>query len=293
VNCLIAGNRSNYSIARGAGVYGGHRSVVHVRNSIIVGNESADSVGFDSGVGGAIATSGDMLTIDNCTITQNRANGSGGAVYTAVYSNAVVRNSILWGNTSPGSPLDFETPAGAQIGYSALPEGLPQGSIDLGGNILADPAFVDADGPDNSAETWADNDYRLQPESPCIDAGDNTAVPFDFADLDRDGNTTERLPVDIAGQPRFIQYPFAPDTGRADPPAYRYVVDMGAHEFSFCFGDLNQDGSVGLADLSLLLANFGRSANAAYYEGDLDGDRDVDIRDLTEMLSLLSTGPCP
>ena len=33
-------------------------------------------------------------------------------------------------------------------------------------NLALDPAFADADGPDNNLGTWADNDYRLLTTSP-------------------------------------------------------------------------------------------------------------------------------
>jgi hypothetical protein len=49
-------------------------------------------------------------------------------------------------------------------------------------------------------------------------------------------------------------------------------------------GDLDGDGSVGLPDLSVLLAHFG-STGASAADGDSDGDEDVDIRDLTLLLA--------
>ena len=61
---------------------------------------------------------------------------------------------------------------------------------------------------------------------PCIDAGDNTAVPPDTADLDGDGNTTEPIPLDLDGNLRFVDCPDIPDTGNGTPP----IVDMGAYE---------------------------------------------------------------
>jgi hypothetical protein len=54
-----------------------------------------------------------------------------------------------------------------------------------------------------------------------------------------------------------------------------------------CPADLNGDRTVGLADLTLLLSNFGSSG--AGVAGDLDGDHDVDLGDLTQMLSAFGT----
>jgi len=55
-----------------------------------------------------------------------------------------------------------------------------------------------------------------------------------------------------------------------------------------CPADLDGDGTVGLADLSILLANFGTSG-AAPTDGDLDGDRDVDLADLSGLLNVFGT----
>jgi hypothetical protein len=97
------------------------------------------------------------------------------------------------------------------------------------GNISADPLFVQ--NPDWGADgAWGTDDeardLRLQFGSPCIDAGDNGAVPGDILDMDNDGDVTEPLPYDLAGLPRFVDHPFVPDTGMGLPP----VVDMGAYE---------------------------------------------------------------
>ena len=156
-------------------------------------------------------------------------------------------------------------------------------------NIDADPLFVDPDGPDDDPNTWEDNDYRLAPGSPCIDASDNTAVPLDTLDLDGDGDTDERTPFDLDGNPRFVQDPFTDDTGVPDPPRYRHIVDMGAYEFQFCFGDLDDDNDVDLADLAQLLGSYGETSGMTYHDGDLDTDGDVDLADLAELLGAYGT----
>jgi len=52
----------------------------------------------------------------------------------------------------------------------------------------------------------------------------------------------------------------------------------------FCFGDLNGDGAIGIADLAQLLGSYGETGGVSYYDGDLDGDGDVDLADLAELL---------
>ncbi|MCK4872939.1 MAG: DNRLRE domain-containing protein [Phycisphaerales bacterium] len=51
-----------------------------------------------------------------------------------------------------------------------------------------------------------------------------------------------------------------------------------------CTGDLDGDGQVGLADLAILLANYGTNSGAMYTDGDLDRDGDVDSDDLVALL---------
>ena len=61
--------------------------------------------------------------------------------------------------------------------------------------------------------------------------------------------------------------------------------DLGAP----CPGDLDGDDDVDLADLAQLLANYGTTTGASYADGDLDGDGDVDLSDLAALLSAYGT----
>jgi len=71
------------------------------------------------------------------------------------------------------------------------------------GNIEANPQFIDP----------ATGDFHLQADSPCIDAGDNSAPA---------------LPAnDFEGDARKIDAPTVADTGNGTPP----IVDMGADEY--------------------------------------------------------------
>lgn len=56
-----------------------------------------------------------------------------------------------------------------------------------------------------------------------------------------------------------------------------------------CAGDLNGDRLVDLTDLSTLLSHFGVQSGATLADGDLDGDGDVDLTDLTALLSNFGT----
>ncbi len=59
-----------------------------------------------------------------------------------------------------------------------------------------------------------------------------------------------------------------------------------------CFGDLDGDGDVDLGDLSQLLAHYGMTSGATYEDGDLDEDGDVDLSDLSALLAVYGT-TCP
>jgi hypothetical protein len=56
-----------------------------------------------------------------------------------------------------------------------------------------------------------------------------------------------------------------------------------------CWGDLDGDNDVDLADLAELLGQYGLTEGATYEDGDLDGDGDVDLADLAELLGLYGT----
>jgi hypothetical protein len=59
-----------------------------------------------------------------------------------------------------------------------------------------------------------------------------------------------------------------------------------------CFGDLDGDDDVDLADLAQLLGHYGMTSGATYEDGDLDGDTDVDLSDLAALLAVYGT-TCP
>ncbi|MBU0617624.1 MAG: choice-of-anchor J domain-containing protein, partial [Planctomycetes bacterium] len=76
------------------------------------------------------------------------------------------------------------------------------------------------------------------------------------------------------------------------------VVEAGVDAFRvltlecedpFCFGDLDGDDDIDLADLAQLLAHYGTTSGASYEDGDLDGDGDVDLADLAALLAVYGT----
>jgi cysteine-rich repeat protein/predicted outer membrane repeat protein len=179
-----------------------------VTNSVVVGN--------DAGMGGVALSMGSaILTLVNCTLAHNTASSH------RVLTLPSTGRAQLVNVVSFGHGVSAIAPA-AEVRYSCIEDGY-FGSYP--GNLPAcAPVFVDADGVDDVAGT-ADDDLRLTAASPCIDAGDNLALPADAADLDEDGDLHELIPVDLDGQLRRVDHP-AVDTGNGTAP----IVDMGAHE---------------------------------------------------------------
>lgn len=225
VNCRIAGN----SAGQGGGIFCSGSSPAIV-NCVITRNSAKN------GGGGIYCGDNCDPTITNCTIignyitTDSGAHASGGAVYVHWDSKPTITNCILWGNQD-----GIQAASGSEltVTYSAVQDGFPGN-----GNIDAYPMFADPEGPDDDPDTWEDNNYHLGVRSPCIDAGDNTTVLAHTLDLDADGDSSELLSFELAGNPRFIDDPETPDTGNGAPP----IVDMGAYEFSFSPGDFDGDG---------------------------------------------------
>jgi hypothetical protein len=56
-----------------------------------------------------------------------------------------------------------------------------------------------------------------------------------------------------------------------------------------CYGDLDDNGLINMADLSALLANYNQIGGARYAEGDLDHDGDVDMNDMSALLAVYGT----
>jgi hypothetical protein len=227
-NNLITGNVADYD---GAGV-----SVCdgYVENNIILGNSTRIGwyggglfqCGEEYGARGAIRNN---LICGNSVASE--PNAEGGGLYrcnSAIQSNTIVGNSapqggglsscvgtiqtcVIWGN------------GGGQLLGSSPPEYCCIQDWAGGGweNMDKDPLFVDADGPDDDPNTYEDNDYRLSPDSPCVDATFNSEWMWQAVDLD--------------GNPRILD-------GDMDGLA---VADMGAYEYKFALRVLEVTAAAG------------------------------------------------
>ncbi|MCC6678605.1 MAG: hypothetical protein IT436_15840 [Phycisphaerales bacterium] len=230
-NCTFSGNAAS---AEGGGMYNSSGSPA-VTNCLFIGNRG--------GWGAGLCNQPGAPTVSNCTFSRNL--GLGIASYSGT---PTVTNCVLWMN-------DGEIGGDAAVSYCDVAGGFPGG-----GNIDADPHFVDADS----------GDFRLGPGSPCIDAGRNSAVPVGVV-------------IDLDGYARFSDDVTTADTGLGSPP----IVDMGAYEFqSICPADLNGDGLVDFADYLEFLNLY----DAGDLRVDFTEDGLVDFADYLEFLSLYDAG---
>ncbi len=220
-----------------------------VDNSAVLGGAmmSRDGIGFGA----------PNPTIINCTFVGNTAESLGGGM-SVLAGGPDVTNCVFWDN-SPDQ-IHSEPGASPTVNYSNVQGGW---SGPGSNNINADPMLVN---PDNG-------DVRLSPGSPCIDAGDNTAVP-------------KGITTDLDGNPRFVDDPATDDTGNGDAP----IVDMGAYEFQGtpCPWDLNGDNIVNVLDLIELVMSFGPCEDCP---ADFDDDGFVNVLDLIALI--MNFGPCP
>ncbi len=265
-------------LANAAGTNGGaidnYKSTLTLTNCLFSGNRGSQS-------GGAIFTlGGSVATLNNCTFYGNSTGWNGGGLANDYMSTATLNNCVFWQNSDSGG-FDETGQVWTEGGPLAFNHNCIQGwtgSMGGAGNIGQDPLFADPPGADGIQGT-IDDDLRLSHGSPCIDGGDDLAVPLDVFDLDGDGDTAEATPFDLASQFRTV----------GDR------VDMGALEFRSPPGDFDLDDDVDQED-------FGRFqvclTGPGAYQSDPacraaridDGDADVDGDDTLLFLQCLS-GP--
>jgi len=179
-NCKFIGNTAKQD---GGGIYNQTLSHPNVINCTFINNSGR--------AGGGIYNKSSNPKIMNCTFSKNSTNlyNPGGAICN-YSSSPKILNCIIWDNQGT-SPSEIYPTTLSTVSYCNV-----KGGYSGDGNINLDPLFVDPDA----------NDYHLQPDSPCIDAGDPCGIYTDQTDIDGqprvygdfvDMGSDEAWPVDI------------------------------------------------------------------------------------------------
>tara|TARA_B100001250_G_scaffold13497_1_gene11803 strand:- start:51 stop:1904 length:1854 start_codon:yes stop_codon:yes gene_type:complete len=231
---LISGNTFN-NVAMGycwtcAAIVALEGSSLNINNNLIL---RATGDGY-----GAVLASDSEYISNNNTLIANR----GG--YTNLASDGVIKNDIVINYPNGwGTSITLDDYSTIEVSYSNI-----EGGYDGEGNIDTDPLFTNIE----------EDDYSLQLESPCIDAG--------IADLDGDGIDDI---IDFFG--------LSPDMGK-----YEY-------EYDFNFGDVNFDNEINVFDVVLIVSFIlGESINEIeYLAADINQDSNLNILDIVILVNII------
>lgn len=255
LNCVFKSNAAQ----RGGGAYLAGADPTFV-NCLFITNSAEEG-------GGLYCTDNCNPRLINCVLQGNTATSDGGGMFNTAGccggtpSHPVVDNSILWGNT-PNQIVD-DVGSASTVSFSDVLGGWSGAGSN---NIAANPMFIN---------TLA-GDLRLLSGSPCIDAGQDSAVPLDSFDLDADGILLESIPNDLEGSSRFRNA----------------AVEMGAFESDHCPADTNGDGVIDHNDYLIMNTNWGTDPPCSSpCPSDINNDGAVSVEDLH--IHLATRGDCP
>jgi predicted outer membrane repeat protein len=220
VSLVFAGNTTSGVVSGGA-LQIDAGSTADVANTVFTGNEAPDDRG------GAVFVDDATFTGTHLTMLNNNAL-DGTAMFVEGTSTATIRNSIAFPHAGPVLAGDGTILVGAALIDGGLPAAA---ALETGAPPVldADPQYADADGPDGLPGT-VDDDVQIAVASPAADYGLFADLPADAADLDGDGNTTEPLPLDRAGDPRVEDSHRSdgdsggPDLGAFETPSTLFVT---------------------------------------------------------------------
>lgn len=163
LNNIITSNKALY----GAGIVLNYTGVL-LKNNLICFNSQSSTYSAGAGIWANNVLAGKPRLIENNTIIHNSSTIGTAGVLSIYSSNLILRNNIVWGNTSPGGSQILASNGGVvTVSYCCV-----QGGYTGTGNISLYPLF-------------ADTNFILADSSPCIDAGDTSSV---FNDPANPGN---------------------------------------------------------------------------------------------------------
>lgn len=257
----LTGGRNSY----GSGGINGRHTLATIRQCRIVGNWGYDAGGLSAcdglvdrnwiasnttaAIGGGLSNCSGV--VQNCIIVGNNAWAGGGVgdCYGTLRNNTIVKNSaskgsgLYYGNNQPPHPLvnsivwgnmggipveQKDSPAAAR--FCCIQEWTGGGE----GVFSHDPGFLD----------YANDDFRLRPSSPCVDAG--TSVPDLTWDYFGSLRTVDVYALNFGDSDMDIgavEYQAAAPTG-APPSPPRIVAPLDGDANAWIRPELRCDGFV-------------------------------------------------
>ncbi len=195
VNCRMVGNCAaagaavacfdsslqliNCSIERSRGMVGGGIFYVDANPTVV----NCAIVENTASLGGGVACQRSAPILINCTIADCTSMGLGDGLTLLQQSSAMLTNCIVSSSTPQAIYADQDSTA-------AVDSCVVQGGWPGSENMDLDPLLAPG--------------AHLTASSPGLDAGDDSALPADWLDLDGDGNVNEPIPLDVDGDPRVL-----------------------------------------------------------------------------------------
>jgi len=293
INCRFVANRAGYL---GGGMFNDQSSPALI-NCTFRGNWAGNQ-------GGGLHNYRSAATLANCLFDGNWSGGYGGGVYNARGSATLTNCTFSHNAADYGGGVYCENNSDVTITNCILwgDSATLGAEIALAGGYDSSTVTVsysDVQGGeaavyvvDGCMLNWGEGNLDADPLFVDPDGPDNDPTTW----ADNDFHLAAGSPCIDTGDPSFASQPDERDIdgelrvwdGDGDG---EWRVDMGSDEFGSRYpGDVDGDGDVDLVDLAQLLAHYGTTGGASWEDGDLDGDGDVDLADLAALLAVYGTG---
>ena len=163
--CALRGNSAQY----GGGLY--NNGMATLTNDTLTGDTAL--------YGGGLFSQAGTVTLTNDSLSGDTAQYYGGGLYNG--GTLTLTNDILYGDAAPNGGEIYNGGGTVSASHCDVAGGLPSGTTDGGGNLSADPKFVNPPAAPQFAPP-AVGDAHLRPGSPCLGAGTASGAPAADAD---------------------------------------------------------------------------------------------------------------